>query len=39
VVFSLTEKAIAELFPPGMVLPQHLAFVEWFSVIPRVPDT
>jgi hypothetical protein len=38
VVFSLPEKAIAELFPPGMVVHQHLAYIEWFSAIPRVPD-
>ena len=37
-VFSLPKKAIAELFPPGMVLPQHLAYVEWFSSISGAPD-
>jgi hypothetical protein len=38
VVFSLPEKVIAELFPPGMDLPQHLAYIEWLSSIPRAPD-
>jgi hypothetical protein len=37
VVFSLLKKVIAELFPSGMVLPQPLAYVEWFSLIPRAP--
>ena len=39
VIFSLPEKAIGELLPLGVVLPQHLAYVEWFSSIPRAPDS
>jgi hypothetical protein len=38
VVFSLPENAIAELFPPGMVVPHPLAYIEWFSLIPRFPE-
>ncbi|KAN0131258.1 hypothetical protein V8E53_010962 [Lactarius tabidus] len=40
VVFQLPKKAIPEVFP-GLdedATPTHLAYVEWFSPIPSVPD-
>ena len=37
-IFSLPEKAIPELIPLGVTLPQHLAYIEWFSSISRAPD-
>ncbi|KAN0132050.1 hypothetical protein V8E53_010087 [Lactarius tabidus] len=40
VVFQLPKKAIPEVFP-GLdedAAPTHLAYVEWFSPIPSVPD-
>ncbi|KAN0140483.1 hypothetical protein V8E53_001692 [Lactarius tabidus] len=40
VVFQLPKKAIPEVFP-GLdkdTAPTHLAYVEWFSPIPSVPD-
>jgi hypothetical protein len=38
VIFSLPEKVVGELLPPHIILPKYLAYVEWFSSFPRLPD-
>ena len=38
VVFSLPDKVIAELLPPHIIPPKHLAYVKRFSPFPRASD-
>lgn len=38
VVFTLPRRGIPNLFPPGVVVPQHLAYIEWFTAFPSTPE-
>lgn len=38
VVFSLPPNSIANLFPPNVDVPPHLAYIEWFTRFTARPD-
>lgn len=38
VIFSIPEKVRQQLFHPGVMVPRHLAYVEWFTGFPATPD-
>ncbi|KAG1791568.1 uncharacterized protein HD556DRAFT_1432897 [Suillus plorans] len=38
VVFSLPSKMLPLLFPPTVEVPNHLAYIEWFTPFPSAPD-
>jgi hypothetical protein len=38
VVFSIPEQALDRMFRPGVVVPSHLAYVEWFTPFDDNPD-
>src|ERR1700742_4473392 len=33
VIFSIPEKYHSALFPPGSVIPKHMAYIEWYSAL------
>ena len=37
-VFQLPTYTIPIVMLPSVTVPQHLAYVEWFSILPTVPD-
>jgi hypothetical protein len=38
VIFSLPSKSLPLLFPPTVEVPNHLAYIEWFTPFPSAPD-
>ena len=38
VVFSLPETSLSTLFNPGVEVPALLAYIQWFSAFPAIPD-
>ncbi|KAG1730425.1 uncharacterized protein EDB91DRAFT_1239108 [Suillus paluster] len=37
-IFALPSKSIPLLFPPTIWVPNHLAYIEWFTPFPPAPD-
>jgi hypothetical protein len=38
VIFSLSPKAIEIMFNPGIEVPKHLVYVQWYTKFPDAPD-